>query len=47
MSGQDLAFKKAFLTSYAGILHLSHFIFKKKASHALSIRLCRILTGHC
>jgi hypothetical protein len=32
---------------YAGILHVSHFIFKKRASHALITHLCKILTGHC
>jgi hypothetical protein len=36
-----------FMGSYAGILHLSHFIFKKRASHALRTHLCKILTGHC
>jgi hypothetical protein len=32
-----------FMGSYAGILHLSHFIFKKRASHALRTHLCKIL----
>ena len=26
---------------------INHFIFKKRASHALRIHLCKILTGHC
>jgi len=34
-----------FSASYARLLLLSHFIFKKRASAALRIHLCKILTG--